>query len=84
MPSLPDALLGDYFASMARQPKESSGSAVPPQPHRPRRSACADASRQAELERLRAMTVAERMRAALAIKGRFQGLRPVSVAPRQP
>jgi hypothetical protein len=52
--------------------------------HRPRRSACADASLRAELERLRAMTVVERIEAALGIKHKFDGLRPVPVVPARP
>lgn len=52
--------------------------------HRPRRSACADASLQAELERLRAMTVVERIEAALGLKRKFADLQPAPVSPRQP
>ncbi len=52
--------------------------------HRPRRSGCADASLRAELERLRAMTVVERIEAALSIKHKFDGLRPVPVLPPRP
>jgi hypothetical protein len=52
--------------------------------HRPRRSACADASLQAELDRLRAMTVTERIEAALSIKHKFDGLRPMPVLPSRP
>jgi hypothetical protein len=44
--------------------------------HRPRRSACLDQSRAFELERLRAMTVAERILMALDMKRRFQELKP--------
>jgi hypothetical protein len=46
-------------------------------PHRPRHSACAAKSKAEELERLRSMTVAERIEAALAIKGRFREFKPV-------
>lgn len=52
--------------------------------HRPRRSACADASLEAELERLRAMTVVERIEAALGLGRKFADLRPTPVPPRQP
>ncbi len=41
-----------------------------------RRSACADASREAERKRLLAMTVEERILEALSLKRRFQDLIP--------
>jgi len=46
----------------------------------PRPSACHAASRQAEIERIRALTVEERIKAALSLADRFAALRP---APRR-
>lgn len=43
---------------------------------RPRTSACAKASLQAEIERVRQMTVEERVLAALSMKSRFGWLQP--------
>ncbi len=43
----------------------------------PRRSGCAEASRSAQLARVRAMTVAQRIEAALSMKTRFRDVRPV-------
>lgn len=48
-----------------------------PEPLRPRRSACAEASRSAQLQRVRAMTVTQRIEVALSIKDRFRHLKPV-------
>ena len=42
-----------------------------PKPHRPRRSACAEASLQAEIGRLSRMTVEERIMEALSMGERF-------------
>lgn len=44
-----------------------------------RASVSADASRAAELARLRAMTVEERMRLALSLHKQFSGLKPHNV-----
>lgn len=41
---------------------------------KPRRSASAQASRQAELERLQRMSIEERILAALSMRDRFKGL----------
>lgn len=49
-----------------------------PQRHRPRRSGCADAALRAEIERVRSMTVEERIKAALSMRQRFSWLHPVS------
>ena len=46
--------------------------------HRPRRSACADAAFLAELERVRRMSIEERVKAALSMRERFGWLNPVS------
>lgn len=46
-----------------------------------RPSASADASREAELARLRSMTVEERMRLALSLHKQFSGLKPHKVEP---
>ncbi|MCX6880782.1 MAG: hypothetical protein NTW21_44315 [Verrucomicrobia bacterium] len=51
--------------------------AEPPR-HRPRRSGCADAALRAEIERVRKMTVEERIKAALSMRQRFSWLHPVS------
>ena len=45
-----------------------------PSPHRPRRSACADASLQREIERVSKMTIEERVIAALTMRDRFAWL----------
>lgn len=54
---------------------------VPPEPsihrHRHRRSACADASLRAEIERVERMTIKERVKAALTMRDRFEWLLPV-------
>jgi hypothetical protein len=42
----------------------------------PRRSVCHAASRRAEIERVRRMTVEERVKAALGLGARFAGLQP--------
>ena len=42
--------------------------------HRPRRSACADASFQAEMKRVRAMSLEERMKASLSMKHRLAAI----------
>lgn len=47
-----------------------------PSAHRPGRSACAAASQAREWERLRRMSVEERIAAALAIGGKFSWLKP--------
>jgi hypothetical protein len=44
----------------------------------PRRSASADAALAAELERVSAMTIEERIKAALTMRDRFDWLRPVA------
>lgn len=51
------------------------------QGHRPRRSACADRSNRFEVERLRSMSVTERIKAALTMGQRFAWLDP---KPRKP
>jgi len=43
---------------------------------RPRRSACAEAALDAEIERLSRMTIEERVLAALTLRERFDWLRP--------
>lgn len=48
----------------------------------PRASACAEASLQAEIERVRRMTVEERILAALQLKARFAWLQPSRVEKR--
>jgi len=50
----------------------------PPRRQRPRRSGCADAALHAEIERVRRMTVEERIKAALSMRKRFSWLHPVS------
>lgn len=45
---------------------------------RPRRSSCAEQSRNHELERLRRMSVEDRIKAALSIGDRFAWLRPTA------
>ena len=52
-------------------PKEGLG--------KPRSSACANASLQGEITRLRQMSVEERILAALGMKSRFTWLQPVDV-----
>jgi len=49
-----------------------------PKRHRPRRSGCADAALRAEIERVRRMTIEERIKAALSMHTRFSWLHPVS------
>jgi len=49
-----------------------------PQRHRPRRSGCADAALRAEIERVRSMSIEERIKAALSMRQRFAWLHPVS------
>jgi hypothetical protein len=49
-----------------------------PQPPRRRRSACADASLRAELDRIGRMTIEQRVKAALSMRERFSWLNPVS------
>ena len=46
---------------------------------KPRASACAQASLQAEIERVRRMTVEERILAALQMKSKFAWLQPSPV-----
>jgi hypothetical protein len=48
-----------------------------PSVHRPRRSACADASLRAEIEHVTRMTIEERVKAALTMRDRFEWLLPV-------
>jgi len=48
----------------------------------PRRSACAERSREAEVARIGQMTVEERIKAALRMGQRFSWLKPVPVSPR--
>ena len=42
----------------------------------PRRSACAALSREQEVNRLRSLSVEQRMRAALTLRDKFAGLQP--------
>lgn len=49
--------------------------------HRPRKSACAAAGLRAEIERVARMTIEERVKAALSIRGRFTWLEPVKKTP---
>jgi hypothetical protein len=49
-----------------------------PPTRRPRRSASADAALAAELERVSAMTIEERIKAALTMKDRFDWLQPAA------
>ena len=51
-------------------------------PLQPRRSACAERSREAEVARIGQMTVEERIKAALRMSQRFSWLKPVPVSPR--
>lgn len=53
-----------------------SGSQLPIR--RPRRSASADAALAAELKRVSAMTIEERIKAALTMKDRFDWLQPAA------
>ncbi len=50
---------------------------------KPRASACAKASLQAEIERVRRMTVEERVLAALSMKSRFGWLQPAPTGKRE-
>lgn len=50
-----------------------------PKPHRPRRSACADASLQAEIGRLSQMTVEERIMEALSMGEQFAWVKEVKM-----
>jgi hypothetical protein len=52
-------------------------------PLQPRRSACAERSREAELARIAQMTVEERIKAALRMGQRFTWIKPASVSPRK-
>ncbi|MBU6303012.1 MAG: hypothetical protein KGS60_15795 [Verrucomicrobia bacterium] len=54
----------------------SMGSGDDPSVRRPRRSACADQSLAAELERVSRMTVEERIKAALSMGDRLAWLNP--------
>ncbi len=47
-------------------------------PHRPRRSICADASLRAEIERVGKMTIEERVKAALSMGQRFSWVRQIT------
>lgn len=49
-----------------------------PKPHRPRRSASAEASLRAEIERVSRMTIEERIRAALTMKDRFSWIKEIT------
>jgi hypothetical protein len=49
-----------------------------PQPHRPRRSECAEAALRAQIERVRRLTIEERIKAALSMGERFSWLQPVA------
>jgi hypothetical protein len=44
--------------------------------HRPRKSACATAALQAEIARVAEMTIEERVKAALSMRGRFAWIDP--------
>jgi len=46
--------------------------------HQPRRSACADASLRAEIERVGKMTIEERVKAALSVGKKFSWVRQIS------
>ncbi len=46
--------------------------------HRPRRSACAAASLQAEIERVGRMTIEERVKAALSLGERFSWVKEIA------
>jgi hypothetical protein len=48
------------------------------QHHRPRRSGCAEAALRSEIERVRRMTIEERIKAALSMGQRFSWLQPVA------
>lgn len=50
--------------------------------HKPVHSRCAMQSRQRELERLRRMSIEERVRSALTMGRRFAWIRPVAGGPR--
>ena len=56
-------------------------SKTPPARHRPRRSASADASLRAEIERVDRMTIEERVKAALSMRKRFSWVQPVVKQP---
>ena len=58
------------------QPLSAAG-----QPRAPRRSACAASSREKEMERIRRMSVEERIAAALTMGDRFSWLKPRSGKP---
>lgn len=45
--------------------------------HRPRRSACAEASLRAEIERVGRMTIEERVKAALSMGQRFSWVKEI-------
>ena len=49
-----------------------------PKQHRPRRSACADASLRAEIERVSRMTIEERVKAALSMWQRFSWVKDIA------
>lgn len=48
-----------------------------PKQHRPRRSACAEASLRAEIERVDRMTIEERVKAALSMGQRFSWVKEI-------
>jgi hypothetical protein len=45
---------------------------------RRRRSACADSAQRAELERIKRMTIEERVKAALSMRERFAWIKPTT------
>ena len=49
-----------------------------PKPHRPRRSACAEASLRAEIDRVGRMTIEERVKAALSMGQRFSWIKDIA------
>jgi hypothetical protein len=69
-------------------PRVAGMDPVPPPPASgprpgPRRSACAERSRALELERVRRLSVRERIVAALTLGDRYSWLRPGPPAPRE-
>ena len=49
-----------------------------PKRHRPRRSACAEASLRAEIKRVGRMTIEERVKAALSMGERFSWVKDIA------
>jgi hypothetical protein len=66
--------MGGKLTSVMTQPDS--------RPLQPRRSACAERSREAEVVRIGQMTVEERIKAALRMGQRFSWLKPAPVSPR--